>query len=74
MKLKLFILTFLFIPLSYLSAQVSTVTGKIISKEDGMPLPGASVLVVGTTNGTSTDIDGNYTIQNVSKNAKLSFI
>jgi TonB-linked SusC/RagA family outer membrane protein len=73
MKLKLFILTFLFIPLSYLSAQVSTVTGKIISKEDGMPLPGASVLVVGTTNGTSTDIDGNYTIQNVSKNAKLAF-
>ena len=34
----------------------------VISDENGEPLPGASVLVVGTTNGTTTDFDGNYSI------------
>ncbi len=38
----------------------NTVTGTV-SDEMG-PLPGASVLVKGTTNGTQTDFDGNYTI------------
>jgi len=38
----------------------TTVTGSV---SDGMgPLPGASVLVKGTTNGTQTDFDGNFTI------------
>ncbi len=35
------------------------------------PLPGASVVVKGTTNGTQTDFDGNYTISNVDPNATL---
>ncbi len=35
------------------------------------PLPGASVLVKGTTNGTQTDFDGNYTLGNVGSNATL---
>ncbi len=39
----------------------STVTG-MVTDEDGQPLPGANVLVKGTTNGTQTDFDGNYTI------------
>lgn len=39
----------------------STVTGTV-NDADGMPLPGANVLVKGTTNGTQTDFDGNYTI------------
>ena len=38
----------------------STITGTV-SDEMG-PLPGASVLVKGTTNGTQTDFDGNFTI------------
>lgn len=33
-----------------------------VSSEDGMPLPGVNVLVVGTGNGTATDFDGNYII------------
>ncbi|NAS12749.1 SusC/RagA family TonB-linked outer membrane protein [Poritiphilus flavus] len=37
------------------------------------PLPGASVVVKGTTNGTQTDFDGNYTISNVDSNATLVF-
>ena len=37
------------------------------------PLPGASVLVKGTTNGAQTDLDGKYTIKNVGSNAVLVF-
>ena len=41
--------------------------------EEGDPLIGVSVLVVGTTNGTATDIDGNFTLKNVEKGAKITF-
>ncbi|RTZ08437.1 SusC/RagA family TonB-linked outer membrane protein [Flavobacterium sp. GSP6] len=37
------------------------------------PLPGASVLVKGTTNGAQTDFDGKFTIKNVGSNAVLVF-
>jgi iron complex outermembrane receptor protein len=37
------------------------------------PLPGASVLVKGTTNGAQTDLDGKFTIRNVGSNAVLVF-
>lgn len=43
-------------------AQEKTVSGVIRSGEDSEPLPGVTVLVKGTTNGTITDIDGNYKI------------
>ena len=39
----------------------STITGTV-TDDTGAPLPGANVLVKGTTNGTQTDFDGNYTI------------
>lgn len=41
--------------------QTFTVTGTITDK-DGVPLPGASVVVVGTTTGAQTDFDGNFSI------------
>ncbi|MFV8341769.1 SusC/RagA family TonB-linked outer membrane protein [Flavobacterium sp. XS2P39] len=37
------------------------------------PLPGASILVKGTSNGAQTDLDGNFTIKNVGSNAVLIF-
>jgi TonB-linked SusC/RagA family outer membrane protein len=40
-----------------------TVTGQITSMDDSQPLPGASVVIKGTTTGTVTDIDGNYSIE-----------
>ncbi len=42
--------------------QEITINGTVTSQDDGAPLPGVNVLVVGTTNGTQTDFDGNYTI------------
>jgi TonB-linked SusC/RagA family outer membrane protein len=42
-------------------AQEKTVTGTVTDQEN-VPLPGVSVLVAGTTRGTQTDFDGNYSI------------
>jgi TonB-linked SusC/RagA family outer membrane protein len=44
-------------------AQERTVTGKVTSAEDGLPLPGVSVLVKGTAIGTAADANGNYTLK-----------
>jgi TonB-linked SusC/RagA family outer membrane protein len=43
-------------------AQGRVITGTVTSTEDGMGVPGATVLVKGTTIGTATDIDGKYSI------------
>ncbi|AXP81130.1 TonB dependent receptor [Mariniflexile rhizosphaerae] len=71
MKLKqlLFLPVFAFISV-WAQAQVR---GTVTSQEDGMPLPGVSVIVSGTTQGTATDFDGNYVLENVDKNATLVF-
>lgn len=52
-------------------AQEKTVTGTV-TDQDGLPLPGASVIVKGTTTGSQTDFDGLYTI-NVEQGATLVF-
>jgi TonB-linked SusC/RagA family outer membrane protein len=52
--------------------QKRTITGNI-NDSDGNPLPGASVLEVGTENGTSTDFDGNFSIELENENAELQF-
>ncbi len=49
----------------------TTVTGKVVSQEDGEPVIGASVKIVGTKTGTATDVDGNFTLPNASKDAVL---
>ncbi|MGB5378139.1 carboxypeptidase-like regulatory domain-containing protein, partial [Muriicola sp.] len=56
------ILSFGLVKAQDVSGTVSDATG---------PLPGASVVVQGTTNGTQTDFDGNYSISNVGSNAVL---
>src|SRR5205809_39740 len=43
-------------------AQERTITGKITSSKDNQPVPGVSVAVVGTTIGTITDANGNYSL------------
>ena len=49
-----------------------TVSGTVAEK-GGEPLVGVSVLLNGTSRGTTTDIDGNYTLTNVPDNAVLTF-
>lgn len=45
-----------------------TITGTVVDGSQGGPLPGANVMVKGSTSGTSTDFDGNFTL-NVSQNS-----
>lgn len=54
-------------------AQNITVKGTVTSAEDGLPVVGASVFVQGTTNGTVTDISGQYTLKNVPSGSTLIF-
>lgn len=53
-------------------AQQQTVKGKVTAADDGMGLPGVSIIEKGTTNSASTDLDGNYQIS-VAPNATLVF-
>ena len=55
---------------AFIFAQTKTVTGTVVD-ELGEPVIGANVIVVGTTNGATTDIDGNFSISNVAENATL---
>lgn len=43
-------------------AMAQTVSGRVTSGTDGSPLPGVSVLIKGTTSGTTTDADGRYSL------------
>ncbi len=54
-------------------AQNLKVTGTVTSAEDGLPVVGASVFVQGTTNGTITDADGQYNLDNVPTGSTLIF-
>ena len=56
-------------------AQQKTITGTVTSATDGLPLPGVSVVIVGTTRGTQTDFDGNYSINaEVGQNLRFSYL
>ncbi len=55
-------------------AQGISVTGVIISAEDGSPLPGANVIVKHTQQGASTDLDGVYLLEDVSPQDTLVFM
>jgi TonB-dependent starch-binding outer membrane protein SusC len=67
----IFILVFLFYT-GYLFAQTITVTGNVKDFVDNSPLPGVTILVKGTTAGTITDLDGNYSIS-LASDATLIF-
>ncbi|NQZ78129.1 MAG: carboxypeptidase-like regulatory domain-containing protein [Ekhidna sp.] len=54
-------------------AQSRTISGQVISEEDGGPLSGVTIQVVGTTTGAISDIEGNYSFQISEPSTKLSF-
>lgn len=54
------------------SAQDGAVSGTVKDTQ-GLPLPGVNVIVKGTTTGTITDMDGNYSIASVASDAQLLF-
>ncbi|MEQ8473532.1 MAG: TonB-dependent receptor [Marinoscillum sp.] len=54
------------------AAQERTITGIVSDADDGSPLPGATILEKGTSNGTITDIDGRYQIAVTGDDVSLS--
>ena len=62
----------LFVQISF--AQEKQISGNV-SDNDGLPLPGATVVVQGTSNGVSTDFDGNFTIlANTTDKLEISYV
>ncbi|WP_321376419.1 TonB-dependent receptor [uncultured Draconibacterium sp.] len=62
MKKLLLLVVALFCGVSLLFAQTKQIRGTVTSSDDGLPIPGVSVAVKGTTTGTTTDLDGNFTL------------
>lgn len=67
------LLAFFAISTTILQAQSITVKGTVSDAEISGPLIGATILVKGTTKGTTTDFDGNYTIELENSTATLVF-
>ncbi len=63
--LYLFIILILLATQSGFAAVTGKISGKVVDGESGDPLPGANVLIDGTTRGAATDVDGNYLIINL---------
>lgn len=74
MNKKLYVsVLLLFLSVSILYAQ-KTISGKV-SDNNGVPLPGVNIVVIGTTNGTATDFDGNYSLDVVDSDIlEISYI
>jgi TonB-linked SusC/RagA family outer membrane protein len=70
MKKMIYLLLCLLSGILPVFAQTATVTGHVISADDGEPVIGASVTVKGTTVGAVTDFDGNFTLK-VPENARV---
>lgn len=71
MKQKMWLLlACLFMGISTITAQIHTVTGIVVAKEDGQPVVGASVKVTGTALGTITDTNGEFTLLNIPSSTK----
>ena len=62
-KIAFFLSILLFMGTLVTNAQTKDITGTVSSAQDGMPIPGASIVVKGTTLGTITNIDGVYNLQ-----------
>ena len=68
LSFKKFVLMFFILFISTLVfGQTKTVTGKIISQEDGKPLQGVSVVIKGTVTGTQTNVNGEFSIEAAQK-------
>lgn len=56
----------------FISSQQNVITGKV-TDDSGQPLPGVTIMVKGITQGTVTNVDGNYSISSLPDDAVLVF-
>lgn len=68
-RLCVFLACLVLVGINLAQAQTVRITGTVTSSEDGMPIPGVSVVVKGTTVGAATNVDGKFEL-NVSADAQ----
>ena len=68
---KKLLFLFLLLPLSVLSQNV--LSGVVLDKTSGQPLPGVNVVVLGSSKGAATDLDGKFQLTKVVKGDKIVF-
>jgi TonB-linked SusC/RagA family outer membrane protein len=73
MKLRFLLTTMILCFALAVQAQNATVTGSVTSSDDGTELIGVNVFAKGTTTGTITDMNGNYSLQVTGQDAVLVF-
>jgi TonB-linked SusC/RagA family outer membrane protein len=61
-KITMMLAFLLFAGLNFAFAQTKTISGTVTSADNGSALPGVTVQVKGTTNGTVTDLNGKYSL------------
>ncbi len=61
-KLCVFLACLLLVGVNMLQAQTVRITGTVTSSEDGLPIPGVSIIVKGTNQGVTSDLDGKYVL------------
>ena len=61
-KAKLILIVVLLLNIPLIAQNTFTVTGTVTAEADGTPIPGVSVLIVNTTDGVTSDFDGNFEI------------
>ncbi|MDP5043875.1 MAG: TonB-dependent receptor plug domain-containing protein, partial [Leeuwenhoekiella sp.] len=64
---------FLLLLLPITTIAQSVVSGTVVDATLQQPVPGVNVIVEGTTNGTTTDFDGKFTLSGVNQGSKISF-
>src|SRR5699024_4139285 len=73
-KLKRFLLLLIILFSPNLFSQEKNITGKVVDQE-GIPLPGVSIILEGTSNATSTDMSGDFEISAVpGQTIRFSFV
>jgi len=70
-KITQFLLVSVVMLFTTIALSQSTVTGKVMDSDLNAPLPGANVLERGTSNGTVTDFDGNFTLTTQSNSGTI---
>ncbi len=76
-KVSVLLLSFLVLPALLLAGTTGKIKGKVTDRENGEPLPGANIVVDGTSLGAAADLNGEYVILNVpvgGYSLKASFI
>lgn len=72
-RLCVFLACLVLVGINLVQAQSVRITGTVKSSEDGMPIPGVSVVVKGTTTGITTNIDGKYELNVPASAQTLTF-